>query len=130
MESALVMALRCAGGVGVRVDSSAQTAKAATVGGQSHTVAVGAIAIGAGMLFGLAGGMHPFRPLEFAGLVVAALVMFALARRQPVAENVGTMAQSFVTEFTTLLLLGAGPAMPVAAAAVVVKGRLADAERV
>src|SRR5215470_245986 len=91
----------------------------------SRTVAFAAISIGAGTLVGFPGWMNPYRPLEFSGLIVAVLLTSAFVTRQPVAENRGTMPQGFVIEFASLLLLGAGPAMLVASAGVIVKGQLA-----
>jgi hypothetical protein len=94
----------------------------------SRTVAFAAIAIGAGMLLGIAGGLQPYRPVEFSGLIVSAILTSGLARRRPTAEDRGTMPPSFVVDFISLLLFGPGPAMLVASAGAITKGRLADSE--
>jgi diguanylate cyclase (GGDEF)-like protein/PAS domain S-box-containing protein len=96
----------------------------------SFGLVVAGIAIGAGILFGFAGWLEPYRPVEFSGLIVAALLVSGLAMRQPTAERRGTMPPSFVIDFTSLLLFGPGAATLVAAAGTIMKGRLAGSERV
>jgi diguanylate cyclase (GGDEF)-like protein/PAS domain S-box-containing protein len=94
----------------------------------SGTVAVAAIAIGAGILVGIAGWLEPYRPLEFAGLILAAVLISAFTMQQSTAEDRATMPPSFVIDFTSLLLFGPGPTMVVAVAGAVAQW-LADSER-
>ncbi len=70
-------------------------------------VAFGALAIGAGMLLAFSGRLEPDRPLEFAALILAAIVTSLLAKQQPL---------SFIIDFTSLLLFGPGATMIVAVA--------------
>jgi diguanylate cyclase (GGDEF)-like protein/PAS domain S-box-containing protein len=94
------------------------------------TFALAAIAIAAGLVLGVGGWLQPYRPVDFCGLIVAAILVSALAKRQPIAEERGTMPFTFVIDFAALLLFGPGPAMVVASAGTILKGRLADSERV
>ena len=94
----------------------------------SGVVAFAAIAIGAGVLLGLAGWPQPHRTLEFSGLILAAILTAALAMQQSTAKDWATMPPSFVIDFTALLLLGPHATMVVAAAGAVMQG-LTDSQR-
>jgi diguanylate cyclase (GGDEF)-like protein/PAS domain S-box-containing protein len=76
------------------------------------------------------GWLVPYRPIEFSGLIVMAILTSGLARRQPAAEVQGTMPPSFVSDFTALLLFGPVPAMLIASAGTIAKGRLVESESV
>jgi diguanylate cyclase (GGDEF)-like protein/PAS domain S-box-containing protein len=85
----------------------------------SGVLAFAAIAIGAGVLLGLAGWPQPHRTLEFSGLIVAAILTSALAMQQSTTDDWATMPLSFVIDFTSLLLLGPHATMLVATAGTV-----------
>jgi diguanylate cyclase (GGDEF)-like protein/PAS domain S-box-containing protein len=94
----------------------------------ARAVAFATIAIGAGMLIGFAGWLQPRRIVEFCGLILAAILASTLAWRRSSADDRGTVAPSFVVEFTSLLLFGPNATMLVAIAGSVTKG-LADSRR-
>jgi diguanylate cyclase (GGDEF)-like protein/PAS domain S-box-containing protein len=94
-----------------------------------RTVAFAAIAIAAAILYGVVGRLDPYRLVEFFALIVAVILTSGFARRQPTAEDRGTMPPSFVVAFGALLLFGPGAATLVASAGAIMKGRLADSER-
>jgi diguanylate cyclase (GGDEF)-like protein/PAS domain S-box-containing protein len=83
---------------------------------QSSLAVVAGIAIGAGTLLGFGGWLEPHRPLEFAGLILAAIGISAFAMQPSTAEDRARMPASFVIEFTSLLLFGPGATMLVALA--------------
>src|SRR5262245_33042516 len=86
-----------------------------------------AIAIGSGLLLGLAGWPQPHRTSEFGCLILAAILAFSLPMPKS-ASGWGTMPLSFVVDFTSLLLLGPNPALLVAAAGTGTRG-LSGAQR-
>jgi diguanylate cyclase (GGDEF)-like protein/PAS domain S-box-containing protein len=85
-------------------------------------VAFAAIAIGAGVLLGLADWPQPHRGLEFCGLILAAILVSALGKEQSTTEDWATMPPSFVIDCTSLLLLGPHGTMLVATAGTVTQG--------
>ena len=87
----------------------------------SRTVLSAALAVAAGILLGFAGWLVPYRPIEFSGLLVTAILISGLAMRHPAAEDRGIMPPAFVINFATLLLFGPVPAMLVASAGTIVK---------
>jgi len=82
---------------------------------QSGIVAFAATAIAAGWLLGFSGRLEPHRPLEFCGLILAAILISALAMRQSPAADRGGLP-SFIVDFTALLLFGPAATMLVAMA--------------
>jgi len=72
----------------------------------SGVVAFAALAIGAGVLLGLAGWPQPHRMLELCALILAAVLASALAMQPSITKDWATMPPSFVVDFTALLLLG------------------------
>ena len=94
----------------------------------SAVVALAAIAIGAGVLLGLADWPQSGRTLEFSGLILAAILTSALATQQSTAKDWATMPPSFVIDFTSLLLLGPDATMLVAITGTVTQ-RLTDSQR-
>src|SRR6267142_19519 len=94
----------------------------------SGVVVFAAIAIGAGVLLGLAGWPQPHRTLEFSGLILAAILTSALASQQSTTKDWATMPPSFVVDFISLLLLGPNATMLVVTAGTVTQG-LTDSER-
>ena len=96
----------------------------------SAVVVFGAVAIGAGVLLGLAGWPQPGRTLEFSLLILAGILTSALAMRQSLAKGWATMPPSFVIDFTALLLFGPDAAMFVAAAGTVAQGLAARRARI
>jgi diguanylate cyclase (GGDEF)-like protein/PAS domain S-box-containing protein len=89
---------------------------------RSDVVVFAAIAIGAGVLLGLAGWPQPNRTLEFSGLILTAILISALARQQSIAQDWATTSPSFVIDFISLLLLGPHATMLVATAGTVTQG--------
>ena len=87
-----------------------------------------AVAIGAGILLGIAGWLEPARPAEFAGLILTAVLISAFTTPQSVGAERATMRPSFVIEFTSLLLFGPGPTMVVAVSGAVAQA-LVDSAR-
>jgi diguanylate cyclase (GGDEF)-like protein/PAS domain S-box-containing protein len=86
------------------------------------------IATGAVLLLGLVGWPQPHRTIEFAGLILAAILTSVLAVQQPAAQDLGTMPLSFVIHVTSLILFG--PHVTVVVVAVGTFTRvLADAQR-
>jgi diguanylate cyclase (GGDEF)-like protein/PAS domain S-box-containing protein len=81
----------------------------------SGLVAVSAISVASAAILGLAGWPVPHRASEFAGLVVAAIVM-AIFGKQPPMAGAGIMPPAFVINFTSLLFLGPDATMVVAVA--------------
>src|SRR5512140_1831234 len=94
----------------------------------SRLIALAAIAIAAALLVAVSGWLVPHRPLDFVGLLIAAVLISALAPEQATADTRGTMPASFVFDFALLLLFGTGPAMLAGSAATIVKGRLRASE--
>ena len=72
----------------------------------SGVVAFAALAIGAGVLLGLADWPQPHRTLELCALILAAILASALAMQPSITKDWATMPPSFVVDFTALLLLG------------------------
>ncbi len=91
-------------------------------------LAVAAITIAAGILLGITGWVQPNRPLEFSGLILAAILTSVLTKSRSNAEDRAAMPPSFVVDLSSVLLFGPGPTMLVAAAGTVTQG-LADSER-
>src|SRR5438093_4312976 len=94
---------------------------------RSRVLAFAAIAIGSGLLLGLASWPQPHRTFEFGGLILAAI----LASSLPIPRSTkdwGTMPLSFVVDFASLLLLGPNATLLVAAAGTVTQG-LTDTRR-
>ncbi len=94
---------------------------------RSRVLVFGAIAIGAGLLLGLAGWPQPHRTSEFGGLILAAILASSLPMPK-LATDWGTMPLSFVVDFTSLLLLGPNATLLVAAAGTGTRG-LSEAQR-
>jgi diguanylate cyclase (GGDEF)-like protein/PAS domain S-box-containing protein len=88
---------------------------------------VAAIAIGAGLIAGFAVWPQPDGTLEFAGLMLAAVLTSALAQ-QPATKDWATMAPSFVIQFASLLMLGPHATMVVAMVGALTQ-RLTESER-
>src|SRR4051812_30034724 len=82
-------------------------------------VAFAAAAVAAEIGLEFAGWHQSPATLEFAGVIVSAILISALAKHQSSAKDWAIMPPSFVIEFTALLLLG-----PNATMAVVVAGAL------
>ena len=78
-----------------------------------------AMALPASVLVGMAGWSQPRHAVEFAGLVLAAILASALSARWPTGSYRTAMRPPFVFEFVALLLLGPLAAIAVAAAGVV-----------
>src|SRR5262245_7566676 len=95
----------------------------------STSIGLAAIAVASGLLLGLPGLMQPYRPIEFSGLIVAAIVASGFARRQSLAEDRGTMPPGFAIDFASLLIFGPAPATLVASAGAIMRGRFAESER-
>src|SRR5437867_3239367 len=91
-------------------------------------VVFAAIAIGAGVLLGLAGWPQPHQTLAFSSLILAAILTSALAMQQSASKDWATMPPSFVIDFLSLLLLGPHATMLVVAAETVTEG-LTDSQR-
>jgi diguanylate cyclase (GGDEF)-like protein/PAS domain S-box-containing protein len=91
-------------------------------------IAFAVLTVGAGVLLGLAGWPQPARTLEFAGLILAAILVSALPVQQATTKDWATMPPSFVIDFTALLLLGPYATMLVAAAGAGMQG-LMDSRR-
>src|SRR5258705_9366998 len=85
----------------------------------SRLFALAAVAIGAGVLFCLAGWPQPQRTLEFSGFILAAILTSAVAMQQAAARDWATIPVSFVVDFASLLLLGPHATMLVATAGTV-----------
>jgi diguanylate cyclase (GGDEF)-like protein/PAS domain S-box-containing protein len=81
-----------------------------------------AVAIGAGVLLGLAGWPLANRTFEFAGLIAAAILTSAFAMPRPATRDWATMTPAFVVDFIALLLLGPHATMLVAGADTVTEG--------
>ena len=96
--------------------------------GRSDVVAFAALAVGAGVLLGLADWPQPHRTFEFSALILAAILTHALAMRQSITQDWATMPLSFVVDFTSLLLLGPNATMLVVTAGTVTQG-LTDSEQ-
>jgi diguanylate cyclase (GGDEF)-like protein/PAS domain S-box-containing protein len=80
------------------------------------------MAVGTGLLLGLAGWPQPGRILEFCGLILAAMLASCLAMQHSAAKDWASMPPSFVIEFTALLLLGPHATVLVATAGAVMQG--------
>ena len=78
-----------------------------------------AMALPASVLVGMAGWSQPRHAVEFAGLVLAAILASALSAQWPTGSYRTAMRPPFVFEFVALLLLGPLAAIGVAAAGVV-----------
>src|SRR4030095_9300123 len=87
----------------------------------------GAIAIGSGLLLGLAGWPQPHRTSEFGGLIFAAILASSLPTPKS-APGWGTRRLSFGVDFASLLLLGPNATLLVAAAGTGTRG-LSEARR-
>jgi diguanylate cyclase (GGDEF)-like protein/PAS domain S-box-containing protein len=86
------------------------------------------IAIGAGVVLGLAGWPQPDRAVEFCGLIFAAILISVLAKQPLPTQDWATMLPSFVIDFASLLLVGPNATMLVATAGTVAQG-LTDSTR-
>ena len=80
------------------------------------------VAIGAGLVLGLAGWPQPGRAIEFCGLILAAILTSALVAQPSGARDLATMPLSFVIDCTSLLLLGPHATMIVVTAGTVAQG--------
>jgi len=76
---------------------------------------------GAELLLALTGWPHPHRTLEFAGLVLTAILISVHQRRLATAEDRGVMPPSFVLELTALLVYGVDAALFAAAAGILAR---------
>jgi diguanylate cyclase (GGDEF)-like protein/PAS domain S-box-containing protein len=74
------------------------------------------VATGTGIFLGHGGWPQPDRTPEFAGLILSAILISALARQSFTAEDRGMMPPSFFVDFSALCLLGGYAALFVAAA--------------
>ena len=84
----------------------------------ARVLAFAAIALAIGMLLGLADWPQPNRAVEFCALTLLAVLTAALAvDRSPTLGRVA-MSPSFVIEFASLLLFGAGAAVVIAASGI------------
>jgi PAS domain S-box-containing protein len=81
----------------------------------SGLAAVAAISVASAAILGLAGWPMPHRAPEFAGLMVAAMLM-AIFAKQPSIAAAAIMPPAFVINFTSLLFLGPDATMVVAVA--------------
>src|SRR5258705_553714 len=99
-----------------------------TLPSQSRVFVFAAIATGAGLLVGFAAWPQLHVAVEFAGLILAAILTSALALRHSITDDRTPMPLSFVIDFTSLLLLGPDAAMLVATAGTISHG-LMDSER-
>ena len=88
----------------------------------SVVASFGAIAIGAGLLLGLAGWPQPQRSPEFASLILAAILASAFAGTRSTIDDWAILPPSFVVDFATLMLFGPNAAMFVAAAGSIARG--------
>src|SRR6266487_1313508 len=95
---------------------------------RSCVLAFAALAIGAGVLLGLAGWPEPNRTIEFSSLIVAAILISALAVQRSATTDWATMPLSFVIDFASLLLLGPNATLLVASAGTITQG-LTDSQR-
>ena len=75
----------------------------------------------AGVLVGIAGWPQPDRTLEFASLLLAAVLTSALSAQWPAGSYATAMRPPFIVEFIALLLLGPLAALAVAAAGAVAR---------
>ncbi len=75
----------------------------------------------AGVLVGKAGWPQPDRALEFASLLLAAVLTSALSARWPAGSYATAMRPPFIVEFIALLLLGPRAALAVGAAGAVAR---------
>ena len=80
-----------------------------------------ALLLGSGVALGLAGWPQADRTVEFAGLILAAILTAIFAKRSNAAEDGGVMPASFLVELSALLFLGASAALFVAAVGVLVR---------
>ena len=99
-----------------------------TVSRLSATALVAAIALATGILFGIVGWLEPHGPLQFSGLILAAILTSAFAMEQSSVQGLAAMRPLFVIEFISLLLFGPGPTMLVAAVGTVTAA-LVDSQR-
>jgi diguanylate cyclase (GGDEF)-like protein/PAS domain S-box-containing protein len=95
---------------------------------RSQVVLIAAVAIAAGSLLGFVEWPPSRGTLEFAGLILAAVLTAVLTAQPSPTLGWATMPPSFVVDFTSLLLLGPNPTMLVAAAGSVTQG-LADSRQ-
>src|SRR5687768_14315718 len=84
-------------------------------------VAFAAAAVGAGLLLGIEGWLEPHRPVEFCGLILAAILAAVLPMQQSGAEDRVPLSPSLIIHFTSLLLFGPDPTMLVAVAGIVAR---------
>jgi diguanylate cyclase (GGDEF)-like protein/PAS domain S-box-containing protein len=95
---------------------------------QSRVFAFAAVAIGAVLFLGYVGRLQPQRALEFAGLILAAILTAALALQQSTTGDRAPMPLSFVIDFISLLIVGPHATMAVVAAGAIAQG-LIDSPR-
>ena len=89
-------------------------------------VILAALLLGGGVMLGLAGWPQADRTVEFGGLILAAILTAAFAKRSRAAEDGGVMPASFVVELSALLFLGAYSALFVAAVGIVMRWAASD----
>jgi diguanylate cyclase (GGDEF)-like protein/PAS domain S-box-containing protein len=94
---------------------------------RSGVVVLAVIAIGTGVLLGLAGWPPPQRTLELSGLILAAILTSVFAMQRSTTKDWATMPPSFIIDFASLLLLGPNAAMLVATVGTVSQ-RLTDSQ--
>ncbi|HKB14109.1 MAG TPA: PAS domain-containing protein, partial [Vicinamibacterales bacterium] len=90
---------------------------------------VAAALTGAALFLGTNGWPHADRTLEFAAVVLAAVLVSAFAAAPSFAEDRGMMTPHFVVDFGALLLLGRDAALFAATGGIVMRGIL-DPQRV
>jgi hypothetical protein len=93
----------------------------------SYIVGAGAIAVGAGILLGFAGGLPPGRTPEFCALILTSILTAAVPASPRGGSNRAAAAVEFVVLFASLLLFGAHATLLVGAASFVTR-RLSASE--
>src|SRR5215471_20875211 len=88
-----------------------------------------ALLLGSGVALGLAGWPIADRTVEFAGLILAAILTAIFAKRSEAAEDGGVMPASFFVELGALLFLGPYAALFVAAVGILVRWSASESLR-